>query len=241
MAVLDSAIVGGIIGGAAAGVMVYMQARQRRKLAEYLRSGVEAERLRPMIDRLYPFKGKLGLYQILPLSTRFVALGAIGQQSAVREEVAALPKDARLTCRVQVVGMGLLVQRVLGDPDPTLHSDLEALSAEIERDGGKLLALVKRLARILVAASRAVDGTPMDDETRRLIASQMRSHPHAKVVWLMAQMYDRIARGDVAGLAAMNIEIEHEWPKSAYARRAETLLAQAASASRPQPTTGDHA
>lgn len=80
----------------------------------------------------------------------------------------------------------------------------------------------------MVAASGAVDGVPMDEESRRVAQSQSRNQPHAKVVWLMAQMYDRVARGEVSGLADMNIEIEREWPKSAYARRAEVVLARAA-------------
>lgn len=132
MAAIDGMIIGGILGGVGAGVMLYMQARQRRKLAEYLRSGVEPERLRPMVDRLYPFKGKLGIYQIVPIGTRFVALGALGQLDAIRDESAQTPRDARLTCRVQVLGMGLLVRRVLGDPDPSLHGALQALSAEVD-------------------------------------------------------------------------------------------------------------
>jgi hypothetical protein len=224
MGIVESMIIGGTAGGIAAGVMLASQARRRRRLAAALRDTGDPSRTRPLVDRLYPFKGRLGILDIVPLSHRFVALGALGDLDTIRRECDALP-DKRLAARVLVKGLALLIRRQLGDPSPEMATQLEALAEQIEREGGIFFRLAKRLGRAMVDAAKTVDGVPLSDEARKRVAFYAKDQLHARVVWLLVQMFDRVARGDVAGLAEMNVRIESEWPASAFAKRAEVLLA----------------
>jgi hypothetical protein len=225
MGILEGAIIGGIAGGVAAFIMVARQRGGRKKVAAAIQRG-DPQAARAAIDKAWPNRGKLGMQQIIPLLNRFTALGALGDLNALREEPAALASGG-LSARVQVKGFALLARRLLGDPAPEILSELTALTEEIERDGGALLTLVRKGARTTLALARTVDGTPLTDEERKevLKLAGAESAP-GRPAFQLGLMYDRIASGKTQGIAQVIVEIERDWPRSAWSKRAEELLAR---------------
>src|SRR5437762_9452811 len=117
-----SAIIGGI-GGAVGGLLVLQAQRARvRSFVAALQRG-DAGAARAFIEKHWPNRGRLGVYQVIPLLSRFTALGAIGELDRIRDEAARLPAG-NLTSRTQVLGHALLVRRLLGDPSPELVASL---------------------------------------------------------------------------------------------------------------------
>lgn len=222
-----SVVVGGAVGAGVAGVMVYQLIRVRKKIVGALAMG-DMALARRLIDKRWPRQTKLGNTRILALTTRFTALGALGETQTVRDEVAAL-KGGGLSAKVQVNLHALLVRRLLDDPDPEVLPRMRELVEEIERDGGAMLGMVKRQARAYLGLALAMDGEPMNDEARKTAESMARQADHLRPVLQLALMHERLARNEREGMAGFEALIERDWPHSEWSRRAAALLAQAES------------
>lgn len=190
---LQGAIIGAVVGL----IMTIVMAQQRKKGAGSVLSALESSgkaAAREAIDKMQPAVTKIPTSKFVKLQERFAALAIIDDTDALEAEVNGVTGAKNVV--VQLQGIGLLGLAVRAD-DPTPYAErLKAVSDEFERDGGKLMKLVKRNLRVYADIAAHLNGGNLADESKVSFGSLAQKNSMLGVVLYQAMGMHHRANGN---------------------------------------------
>jgi len=165
---LEGAIIGAIVGVIFSLVMLLARRGFRTKLLRALKEG-GPEAARALLDRKVEPATKVGVNQILSQRERMAALALLGDVAALEQEIAG--HRGTLTAVVQVNALGLLGVAVRSADPADAARRLDELAAQMEREGGRTFALVKKKTRALAVLAQGLTGREIPSQTRMTLDS----------------------------------------------------------------------
>ena len=165
---LQGAIIGAIVGVIVSLIMLLARRGFRTKFLRALNEGGPTA-ARALLDRKAEPATKLGINQILSQRERMAALALLGDVAALEQEIAG--HRGPLTAVVQVNALGLLGVAVRSaDPGDAVRR-LDELATQMEREGGRTFALVKKKTRALAVLAQGLTGREIPSQTRMTLDS----------------------------------------------------------------------
>lgn len=190
---LQGAIIGAIVGL----VMTIVMAQQRKKgagkvLSTFAASGKAAAR--EAVDAMQPAVTKVTANKFLKLQERFAALAIIGDTDAIEAEMTGLTGAQNVV--VQLKAVGLLGLAVRADDPAPYAARLKEVSDAFERDGSKLMKLVKRNLRVFANLADKLAGGTLEDESKVAFGSLAQKNSMTGVVLYQAMGMHHQANGN---------------------------------------------
>ena len=196
---LQGAIIGAVVGI----IMTIVINQQKKKgagkvLGEYATSGQQAARA--ALDAMQPAVTKAATSKFQKLIERFAGLAIIDETDALEAEVNSLTGAKNVVVQLQAIGLlGLAVRA----EDPSRYAaQLRDISDTFEKEGGKLMKLVKRNLRIYANLAEGLSGEAITEETRVQFGSLAPKNSMSGVVLYQARGMAHEASGQSADAAA---------------------------------------
>ena len=166
--IIEGAIIGAAVGLAVSLVMLLKRKGLRTRFLRALKEAGPGA-ARALLDQKLPAVKKIPLGKILDQRERMAALTVLGDTDAILAEIAE--HRGPLTCTVQVGAIGLLGVTLRGEATEGARR-LDELASQMEQEGGRTMALVKKKTRALATLARAMaDGEPIPSDVRLSLES----------------------------------------------------------------------
>lgn len=181
---LQGAIIGAIVGI----VMMFIQNQQKKKgavkvLGELDSSGQQAARA--ALDAMQPAVTKVPTSKFQKVTERFAGLAIIDETAALQGEINGLTGAQNVL--VQLQGIGLLGMAIRAEDPSVYATELRALSDAYDKDGGKLMKLVKRNLRVYANLAAGLSGEALTDETKLQFGSLAPKNSMAGIIMYQAR------------------------------------------------------
>lgn len=181
---LQGAIIGAIVGV----IMTIVINQQKKKgalkvLGELDSSGQQAARA--ALDAMQPAVTKVPTSKFQKVIERLAGLAIINETATLEGELSSLTGAQNIL--VQLKGIGLLGLAVRADDPSVYATQLRELSDQFEKDGGKLMKLVKRNLRIYANLAEGIGGAALTDETKLQFGNLAPSNSMAGVIMYQAR------------------------------------------------------
>jgi hypothetical protein len=165
---LQGAIIGAVVGVVVSLIMLVARRNFRTKFLRALKEGGPAT-ARQVLDGKARPATKIGINRILDQRERMAALALLGDVTALEQEIAA--HTGTLTAVVQVNALALLGIAVRSADPTDAARRLDELAGQMERDGGRTMALVKKKTRALAVLAQGLTGQSVPSQTRMTLDS----------------------------------------------------------------------
>lgn len=176
---LEGMIIGAVVGLIGAVVALITNAKRRDAVLKHLEAG-DREAARAALDkRLPPATKKLSLNDILKQRERMAGLTLLGDTASIQSELAGL--SGPLTAVTQVSCLGLLGLALRAEPGPAA-AQLAELAAKMEREGGKMMGLVKKKTRACALLASSMAGAGIGPEEWKSLHSLTREQGMCQLV-----------------------------------------------------------